>query len=73
MSKKQTRLTGPSGLTPKERALRKCAQARVDGKPATKARKWKCDVEGCRIEGKHRHCPECGSTKHSAAECDMEG
>jgi hypothetical protein len=30
-----------------------------------------CDV--CRRAEPHRHCPECGSTEHAAADCDMEG
>jgi hypothetical protein len=33
----------------------------------------KCDVPMCTIKRRHVHCPECGSTEHRAADCDMEG
>ena len=34
-------------------------------------RNTKCNV--CQRTDAHTHCPECGSTEHVAADCDMEG
>lgn len=36
-----------------------------------KIKKRACDV--CQRTDEHTHCPECGSTKHVAASCDIEG
>lgn len=33
----------------------------------------KLPLNVCRRATAHTHCPECGSTAHTAADCDMEG
>jgi hypothetical protein len=34
---------------------------------------YDCDVEGCEISDRHRHCFECGATDHLAEDCPDGG
>lgn len=34
---------------------------------------WVSDCDSCPVPSKHRHCPECGSYDHAAANCDNGG
>lgn len=49
-------------------------QAKFAAYNDARTRRWKCSASPhCSRTEVHVHCPECGSTEHVAANCDMEG